>query len=431
METAKIHTLYLEGGTYSVASAVTLTAADNDDRILAAPGATPILNATNGNTTILSLAGAQNVTVSGLTLENASYSSQGAALLLSGSGGDTISGNVFTGNSEAALFAAGSSNDVFTDNQLTNSATSAVEIKDGSNSDSFTDNTINGVTATNVSGAAFYGHGISNDVFANNLIENTAGAGIAIEDFGQGFTVNSGNTITENELINTSTSGQSTDDGAIYLLGRSDNNLHTTVSMNFISNVGNVNLNGHVEGIYLDDNASGVTVTNNIVQGVQSDDVELHGGYDDTFTNNIFNLGTATRTAALIQQPEPNFPATVQAALTNDQFSGNIVTSQQANPLYVYVYFDPESLNLPIFNNLYWDPQIPAGGLQDTYGVYFYPNTPAGGLPTVPPVKDSSAVVGNPNFVTTAYGSYGLGAGSAASQIGFTAIDQSLIGPHT
>ena len=420
----------MEGGTYAESTAVTLTAADSGDTIVAASGATPVLNAVNGNSTILSLSGAQNVTVSGLTLANASASSQGAALLVSGSSGDTIIGNTFTANAESALFAAGSSKDSFASNQLTGSATSAVEIKDGSDSDTFSNNVINGVGATNVSGAAFYGHGISNDVFANNLIENTQGAGIAIEDYGLGNTLNSGNTITENDLINTSMSAQSTDDGAIYLLGRSDNNLQTTISMNFISGAGNVNPNAHVEGIYLDDNASGVTVTGNIVKGVQSDATELHAGYDDSFTNNIFDLGTATRTAALIQQPEADQPATLQPPLTNDQYANNIIVSQQNQPYYTYVYFDPEAVNVTIANNLYWDPTIPAGGLADTYGVYFYPNTPAGGLPLIPPVADASPVVGNPNFVTTAAGSYGIGAGSAASLIGFVPINQALIGPH-
>ena len=430
MEADSVQTLYVGSGTYSVGLAVTLTAADSGDSILAAPGAAPVLTAAGDNSTLLSLDGAQDVTISGLAFANAGPSSQGSALLLSGSSGDAISGNVFAGNSEAALFAAGSSHDTFNDNQIDNSATSAVEIKDGSDFNTFSNNVVNGVGATNVSGAAFYGHGISNDVFANNLVENTAGAGIAIEDYGLGNTVNSSNTITGNQLINTSDSLASTDDGAIYLLGRSDNNLQTTVSMNFISNVGNVNPNAHAEGIYLDDNSSGVSVSSNIVQGVQSDAIELHGGYDVSFTNNILNLGSETRTAALIQQPEANQPATVQAPLTNDTFQGNIITSQQADPQYAYVYFDPEPVNVNIAGNLYWDPEIPAGGLADTYGIYFNPNTPAGGLPLVPPVSDSSPAVGNPNFVTTAAGSYGIGPGSAASLIHFTAIDQALIGPQ-
>lgn len=429
MELNSVHTLYLQGGTYAVGSTVTLGSADSGDTILAAAGATPVLNATNGTATILSLAGAQNVTLSGLTLQNAGNDPQGAALLLSGSNGDTITGNRFTGNGEAVLLTNSSSNS-FGSNTILNSATSAVEVKDSSNGNTFTNNVINGVGALNLSGGGFYVHGGSNDTFSNNVIENTAGTGIAIEDFGYGTTTNVGNMITRNEILNTSTSTSSTDDGAIYLLGRSDNDMKTTISMNFISGAGNVNAAAHVEGIYLDDNASGVAVSSNIVSGVQSDATELHGGYGDSFTNNIFDLGTFTRTAALIQQPEADRPANVQPALSNDVYSQNIIVSQQANPYYVYVYFDPQAVNVPIHGNLYYDPNIPAGGLSDTYGVYFNPNTPAGGLPLVSPVNDSSPAVGNPNFVASTLGSYGIGTGSAASLIGFTPIDTSLIGPH-
>lgn len=431
METGSIKTVYLEAGTYAVGSKITLTSADNGDRILADPGAAagsaPVLNAGGATDTILSLEGAQNITISGLTFQNASSDPAGAALVLNGSNSAIISGNQFLNNAEGVLV-SGSSHLDFNHNKLDNSATSAVEIKDGSNYDTFTNNVINGVGGTNVSGGGFYAHGINNDVFQNNLIENTAGAGIGIEDFGQGTTLNSYNTITQNKIINTSTSTISTDDGAIYLLGRSDTDQHTTISMNFISNSGNVNSAAHVEGIYLDDNTSGINVTGNIVQGVQSDAVELHGGYNNHFTGNIFDLGTGTHTAALIQQPEADRPSFLAPGLSNDSFSGNIIVSQQANPYYTYVYFDPQAVNVPITNNLYWDAKIPAGGLPDTYGVYFYASTPVGGLPTISPVADSHAFVGDPKFAGG--GSYALGTGSAASLIGFTAIDQTKIGPQ-
>ncbi len=116
--------------------------------------------------------------MSGLTFENSANNGQSAALTLTSSSGDTVSGNIFRNNGEGVLLAAGSSNNVFTQNEVDNSATSGIEIKDGSNAKLFSDNLINGTGA------------------------------------------NSG---------------------------------------------------AHAEGIYLDDNTSGVPVTNNIVTGVQSD----------------------------------------------------------------------------------------------------------------------------------------------------------------
>lgn len=407
-ETGTIKTVYMEAGTYSARSAVTLTAADNGVQILAVPGAAVVLDAGGSNPNILLLNGASNVTVSGLTFQNTGLDFLSAALFLSGSNGDSIVGNTFANNGEAVLLAH-SSGVTFDHNTVTNSYSSAVEVKDDSNSDVFSNNVINGVGATNVVGAGFFSHGIHNDVFRNNLVENTRGAGIAIEDFGQGYTLNDYNTITQNRVINTSQSQLSTDDGAIYILGRSDTDQHTTVSLNFISNSGNVNSNAHVEGLYLDDNTSGVNLTGNIVQGVQSDAVELHGGYNVHFTGNIFDLGNATRTAALIQQPEPDRPAFIQPGLSNDSFTGNIIVSQQSNPAYTWVYFDPDPVHVNISGNLYWDP-----------------NTPGGSLPTVQPVADSAPVTGDPRFS----GSYTPGAGSAASLISFTPIDLTKIGPQ-
>ena len=91
----------------------------------------------------------------------------------------------------------------------------------------------------------------------------------------------------------------------------------------------------------------------------------------------------------------------------NVTMSQNIVES--AAPVQnLWDFFDIAS-NPGNFNNLYWDT---AGGV-------FQNNAP---------FPDTSAKFGNPLFANPGAGSYALGAGSAASSIGFLAINQSTIG---
>jgi len=93
------------------------------------------------------------------------------------------------------------------------------------------------------------------------------------------------------------------------VLGRSLAQTNTTVSGNVVSGTGPSNQYGI--GIYLDDNASGVTVSGNLVTNVGSDTFRVHGDNDNTIHSNIFDLGTEPPSAGLFQsdttnQPNPN-----------------------------------------------------------------------------------------------------------------------------
>jgi len=205
-------------------------------------------------------------------------------------------------------------------------------------------------------------------------------------------TQNIGNTIANNQIQGADLS--STDSGAIYILGRSGASTQTTVQMNFVNGTGSADQ--HSVGIYLDDNTNGVTATGNIVTGIGSDGFEIHGGSDNRFSGNIFDVGTGNASAGLFQaqpsdQPNPN-------PLQNNSVVGNVIQSENAgsrNPLFAFL----AGGNPTVSGNDYWST---TGAPINTY-------------------PDTMASYVDPGF---AGGSYATG----ADGIGFVPIDQMQIG---
>ena len=386
-EQSSTKTIDVADGTYRIASTLTLTTADNGITISGTSGAT--LDGT-GAGTILSLQQANNVSLSGMTFDNPSAS----AVVVDGGAQNTISGVTFVGNVEDVLLQNGATANTVSGNTMSSTATSAIEVKDGSDGNTFSNNTINGVGASETSGGGFYLHGADNNLITHNLIENTQGAGIDSADFyttGTG-TENIGNTISYNDLENTDLS--STDSGAIYILGRSQADTMTTVSMNFINGAGRAS--EHSVGIYLDDNTNGVTASNNIVTGSMSDAFQIHGGNNDHFVNNLFDLGTGAASAGLFQpSPDDQYSAT---QFQNDFVTRNVYVSESSSP------------NNPLFVNL--------GMGKPTISGNDYWSTNGAPLNTAP---DTSPAYVNPNVSAGNYTTSGDG-------IGFTAIDRSMIG---
>jgi hypothetical protein len=217
---------------------------------------------------------------------------------------------------------------------MTNTTNSAVEAFDGANGDLIASNVITGDDAQNTIGA-IYLHGSDNTAISNNEITNTTGAGIGLSDFygpGSTATENNDDTVSGNLLDQIDT--QSGDSGAIYILGRSQEpSSGDLVTMNFIGPTGSAGAQSI--GIYLDDNASGVTVTKNIVQGTPAldADFEIHGGANNTISGNIFDAGTGDTLFGLSQSDQPDqAPQGAFTQLTNDTVSGNVFTSESASP---------------------------------------------------------------------------------------------------
>lgn len=403
MASSDIHTTYLEDGTYRLTSTVNIGSNNSGDTVAAAPGATAILDGGGQLDTLVHLNGASDVTLQGLTFQNTG--SGRAALTLDGASGNHVIANHFTDTGEALLLNNGSSNNTVSGNQLDNSGSSAVEVQDGSNANLFDSNIVNGTGAIGTKGGGFFLHGVNDNVISHNLVENTAGIGIGIENW-DSDTINIGNSVIGNIVRNTNISADSTDSGAIYELGRSGIDTQSVISDNYV--IGNSQgSDSHLMGIYLDDFTSGVNVKNNIVTGFDVDAMQIHGGSNVTIHNNIIVLGSDSGStwgggAAVLLQGEGQ-------AMTGNSITGNIIASTSSTPL-SYVTLNGGTASID--SNFYMDQ------LND----YF--RTDGGSLP------ESNAQYGNAEFANLAGGDFTIASGSAVSQIGFTAIDQSAMGPH-
>lgn len=338
------HSIVVTAGTYTENDV--LTAADNGLTISAASAGVTLAGSVN-------VTSAANITISGLTFHG---NGSNVAINALNSTGLTFSNNSFTGTGEAVLL-DGTTNSTVANSIIANTTNSAIEAKNGANGVIISNNAINGVSTQDTTGAIWL-HGSNNSSITNNQITNTTGAAISLSDFyGPGTTATQNNnvTIAYNSLNNVDT--QSQDSGAIYILGRSQNpNSNDVVKMNFIGTTGSAG--AHAVGVYLDDNASGVLVTQNIIQAssTMSDAYQIHGGSNNTFTANIFDLGTGSTDFGLFQKDEANLqPVGTFKQLQNDVVSGNVFTTESQTPHNPgFVDLTSGIGNVSVSNNDFW-----------------------------------------------------------------------------
>src|SRR5690554_6361513 len=138
------------------------------------------------------------------------------------------------------------------------------------------------------------------------------------------------------------------DCGAIYLwepLARSTN---ISVRNNIVGNYGQLD-NGS-KAIYLDDNASNITVTNNIIDGVGKWSVQFHGGARNTFQNNIFDVSAAAGLGAYADTNDE----TPSDRMADNAFTCNIVYSEATPQSHLWdLYLTRSVESLELADNLY------------------------------------------------------------------------------
>jgi parallel beta-helix repeat protein len=407
MEDSSIHTTYVEGGTYNLSSSLNLTSADDGMSFIAASGDTPVLNGGGWLSNIITLNGAENVTIQGLTFENTAIGDGNGAVSLIDSSNNDIVGNLFQNNDRGVLL-TGSDYNTVSGNEMDNSTTAGINAGAGSDHNTFDSNIINGVSIASgsdtSSGGIFITGGDYNSI-THNLIENTAAPGINlnnwVSDASDTTNLDIGNTISYNSVIDANDSSSDTDSGAIYIDGRAGVDTQTTINNNYVNNASSPS-DGLNVGIYLDDFTSGVTVTNNITTGGNFAFL-IHGGENDTLSNNVFDLGTtaASNLGGGLIQSEGGGPI---SQMTGDSVTGNIFYSTASSSPNAYIVYGGSA---SVSGNLYYNTN---GQSFNTQGM------------------DNSASYGDPDFTDPSTGDFTLGSGSAASSIGFQNIDQSTIG---
>jgi len=254
----------------------------------------------------------------------------------------------------------------------------------------------------------------------NNTVNGNTSFGINDES--------NGIIITGNLVLNTCTID--TDCGAIYL-GPTPIVYGTDVNVVANNTVGmyGSNENGSTEGIYLDNNMSRVTATGNIIYGPGTDAIKIHGGQNNLFQNNVFDL-----TSIGYMGDYQDCPANQGCPASTDPMTGNVVTDN-----IVYSSSTPPSTMWEFYSSV----GVAGSAVRNTTSPTRNRNGGGGGasaggialpavsnnlnfdtikaFPNIAPIIDSSPIIANPLFAKPAMHNYMLEPGSPAFALGFTA----------
>lgn len=362
MRGSTIKTAYLRAGVYSVTQMLTLTSADNNETWMTYPGDavnSAILDASGmtfsncGNNNVILIQGGNNITIDSLQIRN-----------FTNGGGVTVHGGP-------------AYPDVQHDGCYSYAATGAAH------SNKVTNNIIHdsGIGADNIypwgwfCGITIWGD-VQNSVVTNNVVYNMGGMGISFSLLQMGPSGGLNNSIMSNNVIyNTNTDSGSGDLAAIYAVDRTaGSSTGVQIKNNFIRDSGNPAKS--IKGIYLDDNASNISVTGNIVTGNATYGVQYHSGHNNHLTGNIFDLGTSGSEYLALYQNQSAAGSMTGNTFTNNIVIGGFSGSGTTGDIFYSGYGN--SFAYPtVRDNVYWNysgGSIPTSGdISDTNPVHVDP----------------------------------------------------------
>jgi hypothetical protein len=389
MEGSAVKTTYVEAGTYHLTNTLTLTTADNGEVWSYYPGNgvdTAVLDGGstslgNNGINLIFVNGGSNITIDGLKLQN--FYETGISINgLTQSGGPQASGNTIE-NCDIGF------------NSLTGyTPTAGINFYDAPNT-SIANNYVHDTTGPGITGSAYY----SGDSIANSVIEN--------------------NVVLRAVQYNP-------DGGAIYLNGHASlgngGTSGVVVKNNFVEDYGASGVWG-ASGIYLDDDASNVTVSGNVVgapspaasNSPTGGDIVLNSGEGNHISGNVIDLGSSGDRYAAVWYLQSGY---ANSSMTGSTFTGNVVVSNFAgnqntdNGGYTF-YQNSTGSDFMIQNNVYYNygsGQARSDGplASDTNPQYVNPQisgylyTIAGGSPAYNSPVSFPAIVGGwgpPDFV--------------------------------
>lgn len=408
--------------------------------------------------------GANNIKFSHLVLEE----SQRHALYLISSKDITIDNSVIRNTTERGIFVQGSSERVSINNNIIHDTGDDGIMIDQTDYSYRKNLSSSGHSITNnrvylVGQIIKWGSGIkaSSTVglkIANNEVYDTPRVGI--------FLVGNDTVVESNHVHNTNRETQ--DSGGIYTIARSWLYRGNVINNNFVHDTGGYGRSGSVWifnyfswGIYLDDFSSGTWVYNNVVARSPKGGVQVHGGRDNTVTNNIFSE-SLTESNTYLQGRDVSvslystmwnelsamsangfdhdkyfakYPelSTITETMTNaTAYAGNKITknifyfpSHPSVRLYWVRYFIGNTGNVVDYNVI-WNggvalsvthPESAGSQLSwDQWKAFGY---------------DTHSVIADPLFKDPGHDNYELKSGSPALQVGFVPFITSDVGPTT
>ena len=197
------------------------------------------------------------------------------------------------------------------------------------------DNTIHDLTVGifNIGGIAL--HGSSDVLVKNNYIHDVAYMGIGAWGGNMSNTTITGNVVLDSCTAAAQPGGNDMDGGdcgAIYLWDNTHASTNGVVTNNYIRDV-NVSSNGAGDytgccatGIYLDDGMSNVTVSGNVVTGIKSQCWVIHGGNNDTYRDNLCDLGASQYQRVMTYQWD-----SLMLQMTGNSIVNNVIVAGSAS----------------------------------------------------------------------------------------------------
>lgn len=257
--------------------------------------------------TLISMNQVSGVTITGLTFsdttsDKGSYSGafgdKLATIMGQGLSNSTFSGNTFL-NVGNGISLSGSSANTITGNNFNQLGGSGIFLTTNSNNNNVTDNTLTGMGKINVGSTGIHLENSANNVIDRNTIDGSGRWGIDL--FPTDGVSLVGNTVSNNMVRNTSQ--QTNDTSPIYSYAGNNPTYtmeSTTITGNRLENIGgllrdasgNYKL-GQTQGIYMDDQVSGVTMTKNVIESNGNGIFLCHGCKANSATNNVVALQPA------------------------------------------------------------------------------------------------------------------------------------------
>jgi Right handed beta helix region len=273
------------------------------------------------------------------------------------------------------------------------------------------DNTIHDLTVAvfNVGGVAL--HSSSSATVKNNYIHDVAYMGVGAWGGGMSNTTISGNVILSSCTAAAQPGGDDQDGGdcgAIYTWDETHASTNIVVSDNYVRDV-NVSSNGQGDydgccatGIYVDDGMSNVTVSGNVVTGIKSQCFVIHGGNDNTYTNNLCDLDDSEYQRIMTYQWD-----SLMLPMTGNSIMNNIIVSSSTGAGTGYA--DDGTPTAPtIKNNAYFNY---VGSTIDSAGSNGSDSNPTYENPNIscwdPSISSSSPVFGPPVSFIELVGGWG------------------------
>jgi Right handed beta helix region len=197
------------------------------------------------------------------------------------------------------------------------------------------DNTISDLTVAvwNVGGVAL--HASSGATVKNNYIHDVAYVGVGAWGGMMSNTTISGNVVLNSCTAAADPGGNDMDGGdcgAIYTWDETHASTNILVSNNYVRDV-NVSSNGEGDytgccatGIYIDDGMSNVTVSGNVVTGIKSQCFVIHGGNNNTYTDNLCDLDDSKYQRIMTYQWD-----SLMLPMTGNSIENNIIVSSSVS----------------------------------------------------------------------------------------------------